>query len=180
MHLRCIEVKNQRNALCRRIRSVKSWLSRAEKNFDAADDMRGELNLLLAEAELQRLRETEGKESARRRHIIAAAAALAIALASWSAWYVLPRASRQNVAAEIAAKEMAKKEDARTKEAEKPAIAGLKGQLPAIGAFSEEEPAAQQALPVAAAAAKGGEPGFSESDLRGLARTAGKALRSNI
>ena len=173
-------MKEQRNALCRRIRSVKSWLSRAEKNFDDADDMRGELNLLLAEAELQRLRETEGKESLRRRHIIAAVAAVTVVLTSWSLWDVLPRASRQDVAAEIVAKELDTKETARPKEAEKPAIAVENRQPATAGILSEEKPPVRPVMPVAADSPEGRDTGFSENDLRGLARTAGKALRSNI
>jgi hypothetical protein len=168
-------VKEQRYALCRRIRSVKSWLSRAEKNFDDADDMRGELNLLLAEAELQRLRETEGKKSARRGHVMAAALAAGIVFISWTAWDVLQRPGRQHGAAEVSAKESAGAQHIERKE-EKPVLAAAEAEPPAAQVSREEEPA-----PVTAASApEKGESVFSESDLRDFVRTAGKALRSNI
>lgn len=42
-----------------RVSSAKRWLARAEEEFSKERPMRGELNLMLAEAELKRLKESE-------------------------------------------------------------------------------------------------------------------------
>lgn len=46
-----------KNHISRHLRSAKDWLNRAEDSFDKDRDIRGELDLLLAQAELQRVRE---------------------------------------------------------------------------------------------------------------------------
>ncbi|HMM20909.1 MAG TPA: hypothetical protein PKA10_09205 [Selenomonadales bacterium] len=42
----------------RHLRSAKQWLAKAEESFDKDSDIRGELDLFLAQAELQHARET--------------------------------------------------------------------------------------------------------------------------
>jgi type IV secretory pathway VirB10-like protein len=44
--------------MSRHLQSAKVWLTRAEESFDKDSTVRGELDLLLAQAELQRARET--------------------------------------------------------------------------------------------------------------------------
>ena len=39
-----------------RVRAVRSWLEKAEASFDEESDIKGELNLMLAEAEMKNLR----------------------------------------------------------------------------------------------------------------------------
>lgn len=48
---------DSKNHISRHLKSAKAWLDRAEDSFDKDSDVRGELNLLLAQAELQRVRE---------------------------------------------------------------------------------------------------------------------------
>lgn len=48
---------DSKNHISRHLQSAKAWLDRAEDSFDKDSDVRGELNLLLAQAELQRVRE---------------------------------------------------------------------------------------------------------------------------
>jgi hypothetical protein len=148
-------------------------LNRAEKNFDKDNNVRGELNLLLAEAELQRLREAEGRESARRRHILAAGAALFVSLAFWAVFGLWPQEGRPDSSAKNAA----------TREETKPPVT-MTGENPpaAIAAASEEKPAVQQTeiAVIAVATPKNEEAGFSESELRGFVKAAGKALRGDI
>jgi hypothetical protein len=50
------EAKQQMN---RHLRSARQWLSNAEKAFDKDHDVRGELDLLLAQAELQHAKEVK-------------------------------------------------------------------------------------------------------------------------
>ena len=47
-------------SICERIRNVKSSLENAEQSFRENNGMRGELDLMLAEAEIKHLREKRG------------------------------------------------------------------------------------------------------------------------
>lgn len=52
-----VKLADSKNHISRHLQSAKAWLDRAEDSFDKDSDVRGELNLLLAQAELQRVRE---------------------------------------------------------------------------------------------------------------------------
>ena len=56
----------ERKKICAHVKAAKDWLGRAESSLEKEEDVRGGLNLMLAEAELQRARETrKGKRFAR-------------------------------------------------------------------------------------------------------------------
>jgi len=55
-----------KNRLKRHIAAAKEWLGRAEKSLDQDNAIKGDLNLMLAQAELQRAKET--KTGSRRSH----------------------------------------------------------------------------------------------------------------
>ena len=56
----------EREKICAHVKAAKDWLGRAESSLEKEEDVRGGLNLMLAEAELQRVRETrKGKRFAR-------------------------------------------------------------------------------------------------------------------
>ena len=68
----------ERERICAHVKAAKDWLGRAESSLEKAEDVRGGLNLMLAEAELQRARETrKGKRFAR---FLAPALAVLLAL----------------------------------------------------------------------------------------------------
>ena len=69
---------DSRKKLCGHIRAARDWLGRAESSLEMENDIKGDLNLMLAEAELQRARETDRKS--RRVKILAPAMALLLAL----------------------------------------------------------------------------------------------------
>lgn len=48
-----------RSRLRRHVRAAREWLGRAEDSLDRAEDVRGDLNLMLAQAELTRAQEVE-------------------------------------------------------------------------------------------------------------------------
>ena len=48
----------ERERICAHVKAAKDWLGRAESSLEKEEDVRGGLNLMLAEAELQRARET--------------------------------------------------------------------------------------------------------------------------
>ena len=60
------------NSVFRRIRSVKSSLDNAEQSFLDNKDIRGELDLMLAEAELKNLRKKKDVPWSWNRHLFAA------------------------------------------------------------------------------------------------------------
>ena len=52
----------EREKICAHVKAAKDWLGRAESSLEKAEDVRGGLNLMLAEAELQRARETRKRK----------------------------------------------------------------------------------------------------------------------
>ena len=75
------------NSVFRRIRSVKSSLDNAEQSFVDNKDIRGELDLMLAEAELKNLRQKKDVPWSWNRQLLAACAAVMLVLASVGGWY---------------------------------------------------------------------------------------------
>ena len=75
------------NSLFRRIRSVKSSLDNAEQSFLDNKDIRGELDLMLAEAELKNLRKKKDGSWSWNRQILAGSIALLLVLAGVGGWY---------------------------------------------------------------------------------------------
>ncbi|WP_110954121.1 hypothetical protein [Anaerosinus massiliensis] len=49
------------------VKAAKAWLGRAEESFDKEEDIRGELNLMLAQAELKRAQESKERNKKYRR-----------------------------------------------------------------------------------------------------------------
>ncbi|MDO4921726.1 MAG: hypothetical protein Q4E64_07865 [Phascolarctobacterium sp.] len=74
-------------SLFRRIRSVRSSLDNAEQSFLDNKDIRGELDLMLAEAELKNLRRKKDVPWSWNRHLLAACAAGLLVLAGFGGWY---------------------------------------------------------------------------------------------
>ena len=66
------------------VRSAKKWLEKAEKSFDNQATVQGELNLMLAEAEMETLRKKRGKRS----RLQAAAAAMLCLLCLGGAFWL--------------------------------------------------------------------------------------------
>lgn len=68
------------------VRSAKKWLEKAEKSFDNQATVQGELNLMLAEAEMENLRKKRG----RRRWLQAAAAVFCLLCLGGAFWLKQP------------------------------------------------------------------------------------------
>ncbi len=66
------------------IRSVRIWLEKAEQSFNRQADIKGELNLMLAEAEMKHLRKCRGL-----RRWPKAAVCMGIAVVCGGVWYAL-------------------------------------------------------------------------------------------
>lgn len=75
------------NSLFRRIRNVKSSLDNAEQSFLDNKDIRGELDLMLAEAELKNLRKKKDVPWSWNRQLLAGCIAGLLVLAGVGGWY---------------------------------------------------------------------------------------------
>ena len=64
----------------KRVKSVKKWLDKAENSYLNNKDISGELNLMMAQAEMQRLKETHSHEKAKKWGIRLSAMAAAAVL----------------------------------------------------------------------------------------------------
>lgn len=73
--------------LFQRIRCIKSSLDNAEQSFMDNKDIRGELDLMLAEAELKNLRRKKDRPWSWNRQVLAGCAALLLVLAGFGGWY---------------------------------------------------------------------------------------------
>lgn len=63
-------MKNRRLRVLEHLRAAQSWLSRAERSFDEKKTVRGELDLMLAQAELRRLQERKRDKKTRLRYAL--------------------------------------------------------------------------------------------------------------
>lgn len=74
-----MNVADSRNRFRQHVRAAREWLGRAESSLDKENDIRGDLNVMLAQAELQHAKESKvltGKERIFRRLLPFMAAAL--------------------------------------------------------------------------------------------------------
>lgn len=74
------------SSVCQRIRRVKNSLENAEQSFLDNKDMRGELDLMLAEAELNNLRRKKDTPWCWNRQMLALCAAIAVAISCFGGW----------------------------------------------------------------------------------------------
>ena len=74
--------------LFHRIRCIKSSLDKAEQSFLDNKDIRGELNLMLAEAELKNLRRKKDRPWSWNRQLLAGCVALLLVVAGAGGWYI--------------------------------------------------------------------------------------------
>lgn len=94
-------------SLFHRIRCVKSSLDNAEQSFLDNKDIRGELDLMLAEAELKNLRNKKDVPWRWNRQLLAGCAAVLLALAGTGGWYFARDYYGASAAAEAGAMEIA-------------------------------------------------------------------------
>ena len=73
--------------LFQRIHCIKSSLDNAEQSFMDNKDIRGELDLMLAEAELKNLRRKKDRPWSWNRQVLACCAAALLVLAGFGGWY---------------------------------------------------------------------------------------------
>ena len=74
-------------SVCSRIRNVRNSLDNAERSFRSNQEVRGELDLMLAEAELENLRQKRSGRFAWTRHMLAACLAVLVLAAGGLGWW---------------------------------------------------------------------------------------------
>lgn len=170
-------MKEKRNLLCNRIRSAKSWLNRAENNFANQNDVQGEINLLLAQAELQHLKENKPSFFQKNRHFIALFTAVLIAFGGWSFLHKKPAepVKNDNLVIPMTKVFESDKIDLLKINAVKTQASDTGNSAVQTSSSGQENIIVQeqQASPSVVQAT------FSEKEMRELVRTAGQALRSN-
>jgi len=77
----------QRKGICDQIKTLQSNLKNAEENFKAHNGARGELDLMLAEAQMQFLREKRGSKSFWARQTLAISIAGILVLVGVASWF---------------------------------------------------------------------------------------------
>ena len=127
------------NNIAEHVRSAKMWLEKAEQSFDRQSEIQGELNLMLAEAEMKNLRKRHGLKV---RAKLRVAAAMGIAVMAAGLWYA---ATRESPATALPVRDAA------------PAVQQSPEKLPAAPAKASAQPepyAGQQVHAESAAAAR--------------------------
>ena len=84
-------MSGSKHHIARNLESAKVWIDQAEQSFQKDSDVRGELNLLLAQAELQRVREVNSSRRWRwkfplLRHGLALVLAMVAVAGGWYWW----------------------------------------------------------------------------------------------
>ena len=77
----------QSQSVCSRIRNARASLDNAERSFRSNQEVRGELDLMLAEAELENLRQKRTPAFSWTRHTLALCLAVMILAAGGLGWW---------------------------------------------------------------------------------------------
>ena len=155
----------------KRVQAVRKWLEKAEQSFTLHRDISGEWNLIMAQAEMQRLRETD--RAGRRRRLwgsrvlaLAAAAALFSGYSLWQSY----REEPVPISAVVPAEQTAAAPEPARESPPLPEAAAVSA------AGTETVPAKPQETPAASAAASP-PAALSEWEIQSVVGEAGRALR---
>lgn len=183
-----INLAEQKDKKTKHLRSARQWLTRAEESFDKDREVRGELNLFLAQAELQHAQETSHNRGWMRKYPIirhGLAVIVAVTLASFA--YGVYNQSSESVATlpPPATTQLVQPSTAVDKNVAPPPQPAIAPKTTAVQ--QAEEPAAQQTPsrkqtvekivePVAVQSTEQ-RPPVSSEEMKNLIRAAGKSLR---
>lgn len=183
----------------KRLRAVRKWLEKAENSYSSHKEITGEINLIMAQAEMERLKETNKNSKGRKRVLQAGAliAAFGVFLGLNAIWQVLEPSSEHTavpmqVVQEKETVPAVKQEEtepspmaAETVETAAPVVQEPVNTVP-------EEPAPQPVVsqpvvpapqpvvttpPVRTAAAASPKPALSDKEIQSVVGEAGRALR---
>jgi len=154
----------------KRVKSVKRWLDKAENSYSNNKDISGELNLMMAQAEMQRLKETHPHEKAKKWGIrLSAMAAAAVLFIGFSNLFSAnadksPVISRETT---VSKEEVPEDKNLVLSETVQPAVAATES--------SNTDPVPTKSIQTEAPAPV--LPVMSQSEIQSVVGEAGRALR---
>ena len=176
----------------KRVRAVRKWLEKAESCYSSHKEVTGEINLIMAQAEMERLKETRrnGKGRKRALQIAALFAAFGVFLGLNAIWQAL-EPSKESMTPPVQVVQEKEPAPAVKKEEPEASSAPTETVDPGISAQPEpvytvpEQPVPQPAAvtpqpaapPVRTAAAAAPKPALSDKEIQSVVGEAGRALR---
>ena len=156
----------------KRVKSVKRWLDKAENSYLNNKDISGELNLMMAQAEMQRLKETHPHEKAKRWGIRLSAMAAAAVLFGFSNLFSAnadksPVISRETTVSKEEVPKVPEDKNLVLSETVQPAVAATES--------SNTDPVPTKSIQTEAPAPV--LPVMSQSEIQSVVGEAGRALR---
>ena len=155
----------------KRVRAIRKWLEKAENSYTSNKDISGEINLIMAQAEMQRLKETGKPHPVRvwgKRGLALFAALAIVGGAALIRYELKAHDARVTARAKAAVMQMFSKEKEETEE--KPAAPAAPVPAPVEAAGNTAEVSA----PVEESASA---PVMSEAEIASVVGEAGRALR---
>ena len=155
----------------KRVRAIRKWLEKAENSYTSNKDISGEINLIMAQAEMQRLKETEKPHPVRvwgKRGLALFAALAIVGGAALIRYELKAHDARVTARAKAAVMQMFSKEKEETEEM--PAAPAAPAPAPVEAAGNTAEVSA----PVEESASA---PVMSEAEIASVVGEAGRALR---
>ncbi len=153
----------------KRVRAIRKWLEKAENSYTSHKDISGEINLIMAQAEMQRLKETEKPHPIRvwgKRGLALFAALAIVGGAALIRYELKAHDARVTARAKAAVMQMFSKEKEETKEV--PAAPAIPAPIEGAETAAEVSAPAEESVPA---------PVMSEAEIASVVGEAGRALR---
>lgn len=181
-------MSDKRTDFKQHVRAAKEWLGEAESSLDKEEDLRGDLNLMLAQAELQRAHETKHLTARQRliKRVVPVVCAMFVLGVVWQVFTVIypkpiaepvhERPAETQAVKELPAKKIMPLEKQEITLHEREIDVPAAAESPAV---EESSPAVEESSP-----AEANEPvkepaaAVPDRDMQKLMNTAGKSLRA--
>ncbi len=160
----------------RRVQAIRKWLEKAEISYTSHKEVKGEINLIMAQAEMQRLKETEPPHPLRvwgRRGLALLAAFCIVGGGVWIRYELKAHDARVTARAKAAVTKML------SQEKETAAETAPTPEVPAVSQPPETESGVVSVSPVVTESAAAEEPVsvLSEAEIASVVGEASRALR---
>lgn len=155
----------------KRVRAIRKWLEKAENSYTSNKDISGEINLIMAQAEMQRLKETEKPHPVRvwgKRGLALFAALAIVGGAALIRYELKAHDARVTARAKAAVMQMFSKEKSETEETPAAPAAPAPAPVEAAGNTAEVSAPVEESAPA---------PVMSEAEIASVVGEAGRALR---
>ena len=155
----------------KRVRAIRKWLEKAENSYTSNKDISGEINLIMAQAEMQRLKETEKPHPVRvwgKRGLALFAALAIVGGAALIRYELKAHDARVTARAKAAVMQMFSKEKEETEETSAAPAALAPAPIEAAGNAAEVSAPAEESASA---------PVMSEAEIASVVGEAGRALR---